>query len=115
VRTADFTNVRIGAHYRLKFNIALSPKRAASRRHCPDKHKAIEKLVWAAPQVPMRIPTVTPAGFFCLSEHATLALLIHCVCSGGTGKPAVAYKGRAESCPSGFFYGSRRSSGRSQG
>jgi hypothetical protein len=38
-----------------------------------------------------------------LSEHETFALLICCVCGGGTGKPAVVYEGRAESCPSGFF------------
>jgi hypothetical protein len=42
-----------------------------------------------------------------LSGHETFALLIDCVWSGGTGKPAVVYEGRAESCPSGFFYGSR--------
>ena len=37
-------------------------------------------------------------------------MLIRCVCSGGTGKPAVVYKGRAEVVPSGFSYGSRRAS-----
>ena len=37
------------------------------------------------------------------SEHETFALLIYCVCSGGTGKPAVVYEGRAEPCPIGFF------------
>jgi hypothetical protein len=36
-------------------------------------------------------------------EHETFALLIYCVCSGGTGKPTVVYEGRAEQCPSGFF------------
>jgi hypothetical protein len=45
-----------------------------------------------------------------LCEHETFALLIYCVCSGGTGKPAVVYEGRAELCPSGFFYGSLRAS-----
>jgi hypothetical protein len=40
-----------------------------------------------------------------LSEHETFALLIYCVCSGGTGKSAVVCEGRAESCPSGFFMG----------
>jgi hypothetical protein len=59
----------------------------------------------------MRAPAVTACGtFLSLSEHETFALLIYCVCSGGTGKPAVVYEGRAESCPSGFFYGSRRAS-----
>lgn len=38
-----------------------------------------------------------------LSEHETFALLIYCVGGGGTGKPAVVYEGRAESCPGGFF------------
>jgi hypothetical protein len=38
-----------------------------------------------------------------LSEHETFALLIYCVCSGGTGKPAVVYESRAEPCPSGLF------------
>jgi len=43
----------------------------------------------------------TPARSACvtllsLSEHETFALLIYYVCSGGTGKPAVVYEGRAE-------------------
>jgi hypothetical protein len=41
---------------------------------------------------------------FSFPDHATFARLINWVCSGGTGKPAVAYESRAESCPSGFFY-----------
>jgi hypothetical protein len=45
-----------------------------------------------------------------LSEHDALAVLIDCVCSGGTGKPAAVYEGRAESCPSSSFYESRRAS-----
>jgi hypothetical protein len=39
-------------------------------------------------------------------QPETFKLFVCCVCSGGTGKPAAAYKGRTESCPSGFFYGS---------
>jgi hypothetical protein len=41
---------------------------------------------------------------FSFLGHATFARLIDWVCSGGTGKPAVAYESRAELCPSGFFY-----------
>jgi hypothetical protein len=53
----------------------------------------------------MRTPAVAACGTFSLSEQETFALLIDCVGSGGTGKPAVVYEGRAESCPSGFFMG----------
>ena len=48
-------------------------------------------------------PVDTRGIFLSLSRHETFALLICFVCSGGTGKPAVVYEGRAESCPSGFF------------
>ena len=44
-----------------------------------------------------------------LCEHETFALLIYCVCSGGTGKPAVVYEGRGV-MPDGLFYGSLRAS-----
>jgi predicted PurR-regulated permease PerM len=60
----------------------------------------------------MRILAIAGCGtFLSLSEHETFGLLIYCVCGGGTGKPAVVYEGRAESCPSGFFYGLRPSFG----
>jgi hypothetical protein len=42
-----------------------------------------------------------------LSAHETFAPLIDWLRSGGTGKPAVVYKGRAVSCPSGFFMSRR--------
>jgi len=40
-------------------------------------------------------------------NSSSFALLIDCVCNGGTGNPAVVYEGRTELCPSGFFYGGR--------
>jgi predicted PurR-regulated permease PerM len=58
----------------------------------------------------MRTLAVAACGtFLSLSEHETFGPLVDCVCSGGTGKPAVVHEGRAESCPSGFFYGVRTS------
>jgi hypothetical protein len=42
-----------------------------------------------------------PAGFFATS--GTFARFVVCDGSGGTGKPAVAYEGRTESCPGGFL------------
>jgi hypothetical protein len=57
-------------------------------------------------------PNSTLAGgtacILSLSEHATFARLIHCMAAAELGKPAVVYESRTESCPSGFFYGSRR-------
>jgi hypothetical protein len=41
------------------------------------------------------------AGFSC--DNGTFALFAGYDGSGGTGKPAVAYEGRTESCPGGFF------------
>jgi hypothetical protein len=91
------------SRYRLRIGIICQQATLA-----PQYDAAIEKFARATPQALVR--TLAIAAFLSLSEHETFALLIYWIWSGGTGKPAVVDEGRAESCPSGFSYGSRRSS-----
>jgi hypothetical protein len=46
-------------------------------------------------------PHIARRAFLAIS--GTFVVFVDCDGSGGTGKPAVAYGGRTESCPGGFF------------
>jgi hypothetical protein len=93
--------VSFGVHSGLKSDITALPKSAQQTTFAP-RTDAIVTLAWAGRR---RLALIGGSHLFSLSEHETFAVLIYCVHSGGTGKPAVVYKGRAESCPSGFFMG----------